>query len=96
MTRETYTKTGKVTLWSHNTEGEIEADATFDIVTETYIAEPYSHGGSRGTEAACTAELMHVMFGAHKLSRVAIEEIMGKDWLAATEDRMCDLIMEGL
>lgn len=48
---------GKIYLHFHGIEEEL--DAVFDIVTETYPAEPYSWGGSRGTETTVTATLRY-------------------------------------
>lgn len=45
-------------LYLHFNGIEEELDAVWEISTERYPAEPYSHGGGRGTETETTARLV--------------------------------------
>ena len=71
-------------------EGYVECPAKFDIEGEEYPAEPYSWGGSRGTELEIGAELISAQFGGLKLDRYMVEAITGAAHLMSQEDDMVD------
>ncbi len=71
-------------------EGSLECPAAFGIEGGEYPAEPYSWGGSRGTEIEIGAELLAARFGGLTLSRDMVEAIIGKDNLRAQEDAVAD------
>lgn len=68
--------------------GYLEAVAVFDIEGEEYPAEPFSWGGSRGTETEVTAELISARIGNLSLSRAQVSDMIGEDVLQRQENHV--------
>jgi len=83
-------------LMEHRIEIEIpegyleEVTATFDVDQETYPAEPYSWGGSRGTETVTYAEFQHCMLGGLKIDRPMLVKMLSEAEVCAIEERVAD------
>lgn len=74
---------------------EFEVEALFDIETETGTAEPYSWGGSRGSElCAVSWEIVHINMNGFKIGRTALIDMLGKDEVIAIENSACEAFLE--
>ena len=62
-----------------------EGPAAWDFEGESYRAEAYSHGGSRGTEVSAGVELVSVKIGGLTLNRTQIALMIGEDDLRKQE-----------
>ena len=62
------------------------ARCDFDVTTETYPAEPYSWGESRGTETNVEVRLVAVHLGGLRLTREQAVLAFGSDAVADLED----------
>ena len=78
------------TLTINLDDGFFEADALWDVDGETYAAEPYSHGGSRGFEVSCGVELVSVKIGGFTATRSQIAEMIGDDDLRQQEQDIAE------
>lgn len=76
-------------------DGMIEPVAVFDIEGEEYPAEPFSWGGSRGTEREATAELISVKIGNLSLSRSQVSDMVGEEELQRQEGLVANDWLEG-
>lgn len=69
----------------------ITGKAVFDIEAETYPAEPYSWGGSRGTELAVSAKFAALVVGKLVLNRYEIMKLLADNrWLWRLEDEAAE------
>ena len=82
-----------MTLWNHRTTGDF-ADAAswvdnyelfFVTEAETYPAEPYTTGESRGMVTDASAVLSHVIVGNLELSRAQFVQMIGQKGVDAIE-----------
>jgi len=64
--------------------------ATFDVDRESWSAEPYSWGGSRGTETATWAEFQHCMLGGLKIDRPMLVRMLSEAEVRAIEERVVE------
>ena len=65
-----------------------DVPACFDVESETYPAEPYSWGGSRGLETETSATLLWAMIGDFKADREAVGLMVGGEQLDHLEEAM--------
>lgn len=72
MSRYTFTTSIEVEL----DDGAL-ADCLLDIEVETYPAEPYSWGGSRGTETDVSATLSSLEVEGDRMTRAQAIEVYG-------------------
>lgn len=72
MSRYTFTTSIEVEL----DDGAL-ADCLMDIEVETYPAEPYSWGGSRGTETDVSATLSSLEVEGDRMTRAKAVEVYG-------------------
>lgn len=80
---------------SGDTFTEFEVEALFDIETETGSAEPYSWGGSRGSEVCATSwEIVHINLDGFKIGRTALIDMLGKDEVHRIENDACEAFLE--
>ena len=56
---------------------DIEADCLFEIETDTHPAEPYSWGGSRGSETDVSATLKSIDIDGSVMPRAKVIEVFG-------------------
>ena len=66
--------------------------AEFEIDQETYPAEPYSWGGSRGTETETDVKLMSVKTCKLSLNRSQITDAVGAEEIDRVEAEIADQI----
>lgn len=64
-----------------------ETQMHFDVECASYPAEPYSWGGSRGTEMSVTATLAMFMLGLKIIKRPDLVEMIGEAEVRALEER---------
>lgn len=64
-----------------------EVEVTLGVIyeTETYIREPYSHGGSRGIGMDVSCTIAWVQLGEAQITRAACAAIVGADYLSEVE-----------
>jgi len=76
-------------------EGLLEdVTACFDIEIETYPAEPYSWGGSRGMDYDVTSELTEVHLGGLVLDRDQMVKMLCDSEVAELEAQAADWALE--
>lgn len=73
---------------------DFEIVVTYDLEGECCPAEPYSWGGSRGTECSINAEIVNVRLGAFDLSRSQAALIWGEETLQDWERIASERAME--
>lgn len=71
-----------------------DAECEFEIEIDTYPAEPYSWGQSRGTETEITATLTAVKLDGWKASREIAVQMFGEDAIDRAEDTAEDRFRE--
>lgn len=72
-------------------EGYLEGVmAMFDVDRETWPAEPYSWGQSRGMETATYAEFQHCMLGGLKVDRDMLVKMLSEAEVRAIEERVVE------
>ena len=84
------------TIFLDTTEGYCECPAIFDVESNTYFAEPYSWGQSRGTETEAKAELMTATFGGLTLDRSQCAAITGAEHLSSQEKQVAERYLEAV
>jgi hypothetical protein len=76
----------------HGELSDVPCDFTVDA--QTYIAEPYSHGGSRGDQVDIDACVTGARLGGVRVPRAALIEWMGADHVARLEQLAVEMIVE--
>ena len=71
-----------------------DVECEFDIEIETYEAEPYSWGGSRGTETEIDATLKSVKLGGLTITRDQAVLMFGEDAIERAESVAEDRVAE--
>lgn len=66
----------------------------FNVECDTYPAEPYSWGGSRGTETSVTATFFMFMLGRKMVKRTDLVEMIGEAEVQALEGRAAEAYAE--
>lgn len=69
-------------LYIHPNGREVEAEAEWRLDCEEYPAEPFSHGGSRGTELEVSAHL--IRWGGNRTREDAVR-LYGEDEIKRQE-----------
>ena len=82
----TYSDTIVSAIFMHFNGIEEELEATFDITVEEYPAEPYSWGGSRGTETEVTARLLSWHRHGQEFTRSDATALIGDSEVSRQEE----------
>lgn len=93
MSRAIHTRADYLYLPIHGIEEEL--DAIWGIAVETYPAEPYSHGGSRGMEIEARARLISWHRHSVEYSRADAVEIAGEIEIQRQEEATAESLDDG-